>query len=80
MKKPTLILSLHCYALIATSLLAQTNPIAIFPDEDPLTPENLLLVWPSTPGIRYEVKQSTNLQSCQVIPPRPTARPSRCLS
>ena len=53
MKKFTLILSLHCFALAATSLLAQTNRTTIFPDEDALTPENLKLVWPATPGLRY---------------------------
>jgi formylglycine-generating enzyme len=52
-------------------LAAQTNPIAIFPDEDALTPENLKLVWPSTPSIRYEVQQSTNLQSWSTAPGYP---------
>jgi formylglycine-generating enzyme len=49
----------------------QTNNPVIFPDEDALTPENLKLVWPSTPGIRYEVKQSTNLQSWSTAPGYP---------
>ena len=52
-------------------LAAQTNRVAIFPDEDALTPENLRLVWPSTPGLRYEVKQSTNLQSWSTAPGYP---------
>ncbi len=52
-------------------LAAQTNPIAIFPDEDALTPEKLKLVWPATPGLRYEVKQSTNLQSWSTAPGYP---------
>jgi hypothetical protein len=52
-------------------LVAQTNTIAIFPDEDAGTPENLKLVWPSTPGLRYEVKQSTNLQSWATAPGYP---------
>jgi hypothetical protein len=52
-------------------LAAQTNKPAIFPDEDALTPENLKLVWPSTPGLRYEVKQSTNLQSWSTAPGYP---------
>ena len=52
MKKLTLILSLKVCALAATTLLAQTNRIAIFPEEDTQTPENLLLVWPATPGVR----------------------------
>jgi formylglycine-generating enzyme required for sulfatase activity len=52
-------------------LAAQTNTIAIFPDEDAGTPENLKLVWPTTPGLRYEVKQSTNLQSWATAPGYP---------
>jgi hypothetical protein len=52
-------------------LAAQTNRVAIFPGEDPLTPENLRLVWPATPGLRYEVKQSTNLQSWSTAPGYP---------
>jgi hypothetical protein len=52
-------------------LAAQTNRVTIFPDEDPLTPENLRLVWPATPGFRYEVKQSTNLQSWSTAPGYP---------
>ena len=62
---------LQCCFVPMGALLAQTNTIAIFPDEDPLTPENLKLVWPSTPGLRYEVKQSTNLQSWSTAPGYP---------
>ncbi|MCX6915867.1 MAG: SUMF1/EgtB/PvdO family nonheme iron enzyme [Verrucomicrobia bacterium] len=60
-----------CCCLAVLPLAAQTNPIAIFPDEDALTPENLRLVWPATPGLRYEVKQSTNLQSWSTAPGYP---------
>ena len=73
MKKLTLILSLKVCALAATTLLAQTNRIAIFPEEDTQTPENLLLVWPATPGVRYEVRQSTNLQTWTTPPGFPAA-------
>ncbi len=73
MKKLTLILSLKVCALAATTLLAQTNRIAIFPEEDTQTPENLLLVWPATPGVRYEVRQSTNLQTWTTPPGFPAS-------
>jgi hypothetical protein len=62
---------LQCCFVPMGGLVAQTNPIAIFPDEDALTPENLKLVWPATPGLRYEVKQSTNLQSWSTAPGYP---------
>jgi len=39
---------------------AQTNQAVIFPGD---TAQTLNLVWPATPGLRYEVKESTNLQS-----------------
>ena len=53
-------------------LAAQTNPPAVlFPDEDSLTPENWIVVWPATPGLRYEVQQSTNLQSWSTSPGYP---------
>ena len=61
----------HCFFLAAASLSAQTNSSVIFPDEDPLTPEVLKLVWPATPGLRYEVQQSTNLQSWTTAPGYP---------
>ena len=63
MKTRTLMLLLPCCCMAVLPLAGQTNRVAIFPDEDPLAPEKLKLVWPSTPGLRYEVKQSTNLQS-----------------
>jgi sulfatase modifying factor 1 len=69
MKTRPLTLLLCCLA--ALPLTAQTNRVTIFPDEDALTPENLKLVWPSTPGIRYEVKQSTNLQFWSTAPGYP---------
>jgi formylglycine-generating enzyme required for sulfatase activity len=47
---------------------AQTNQPVIFPGDDPQNPQNLKLVWPATPGIRYEVIQSTNLQSWTTAP------------
>ena len=52
---------------------AQTNQPVIFPGDDPLNPQNLRLVWPTTPGIRYEVFQSTNLQSWSAAPGYPAA-------
>src|ERR1035437_4364443 len=71
MKTRTLMLLLPCCCMAVLPLTAQTNRIAIFPDEDPLTPENLRLVWPATPGLRYEVKQSTNLQTWSTAPGYP---------
>jgi formylglycine-generating enzyme len=64
-------LLLPCCWMAVLPLAAQTNRVAIFPDEDPLTPENLKLVWPATPDLRYEVKQSTNLQSWSTAPGYP---------
>jgi hypothetical protein len=61
MKTRTLMLLLPCCGMAVLPLMAQTNRVAIFPDEDAQTSEKLKLVWPSTPGLRYEVKQSTNL-------------------
>ena len=63
-------LALLFAGLFATTrlLAAQPNQIAIFPDEDAQTLENFRLVWPATPGIRYEVRQSTNLQSWTTAP------------
>ncbi len=58
--------------LITGLVFAETErKPAIFPEEDPQTPENYRLVWPTTPGIRYEVRQSTNLQSWTVSPGYP---------
>ena len=64
-------LLLPCCCMAVLPLAAQTNRVAIFPDEDALTPENLKLVWPATPGLRYEVQQSTNLQSWATAPGYP---------
>ena len=52
---------------------AQTNQPVIFPGDDPLNPQSLKLVWPATPGLRYEVMQSTNLQSWTTAPGYPAA-------
>ena len=71
MKTRTSLLLLSCCAVAVLPLAAQTNRVTIFPGEDPLAPENLRLVWPSTPGFRYEVKQSTNLQSWATAPGYP---------
>jgi hypothetical protein len=61
-------------ALAALPLAAQTNATAVlFPDEDALTPENWKVVWPATPGLRYEVQQSTNLQTWSTAPGYPAA-------
>ncbi|MCU0785607.1 MAG: hypothetical protein MUF81_16500 [Verrucomicrobia bacterium] len=71
MKTRTLLLVLQCCCVAALPLAAQTNRVVIFPDEDALTPEKLKLVWPATPGLRYEVQQSTNLQSWSTAPGYP---------
>ena len=53
-------------------LAAQTNtPVIILPNDDPLMSQNLKLVWPATPGLRYEVQQSTNLQTWTIAPGYP---------
>ena len=59
-----LFVALQC--LIAVRLAADTNSVAIYPEADPLTPENYVIAWPSTPGVRYEVRQSTDLESWTV--------------
>ncbi len=75
MKTRTLLL-LWSYCVTSLPLAAQTNLTpAIFPDEDTQTPESLRLVWPATPGLRYEVRQSTNLQSWTTAPGFPAAAP-----
>jgi hypothetical protein len=73
MKTRTLMLLLPCGCMAVLPLAVQTNRVAIFPDEDALRPENLKLVWPATPGLRYEVQQSTNLQSWSIAPGYPAA-------
>jgi formylglycine-generating enzyme required for sulfatase activity len=65
MKIRTLFFSINCLCLAAFSLAAQTNQPVIFPGDDP---QSLKLVWPATPGVRYEVMQSTNLQSWTTAP------------
>ena len=72
-------MKIHALALLLTGfiaatvpLVAQTNTTAVlFPDEDALTPENWKVVWPATPGLRYEVQQTTNLQSWTTAPGYP---------
>jgi hypothetical protein len=71
MNARTFFLFFPCCFLAVASLSAQTNNLVIFPDEDPLTPEILKLVWPATPGLRYEVQQSTNLQTWTTAPGYP---------
>src|SRR6266545_645310 len=57
-----------CLFAATATLFAQSSKTVIFPDEDVLTPENLKLVWPTTPGLRYEVRQSTDLQFWTTAP------------
>jgi len=71
MKTRTWLLLLACGGMAVLPLAAQTNRVAIYPGEDALSPEKLKLVWSSTPGLRYEVKQSTNLQSWSATPGYP---------
>jgi formylglycine-generating enzyme required for sulfatase activity len=60
---------LACLSLPAASLFAQAQVLlTIFPDEDPLTPADYRLVWPTLPGQRYEVRQSSDLQTWAVVP------------
>ena len=47
--------------------------LSIFPNEDLSSSNNFTLVWPTTPGVRYEVRQSTNLQSWSTVPGYPAA-------
>jgi hypothetical protein len=58
----------QCCLVPVASVRAQSNTIAIFPDEDPVAPGNLRLVWPAKPSVRYEVQQSTNLQAWATAP------------
>ena len=74
MKTRSPIFLLCLMAVLPLSAQTNINPV-IFPDEDVLTPESLRLVWPSTPGLRYEVKQSTNLQTWTTAPDFPAAAP-----
>ena len=62
--------SIICLCLAAFSLAAQTNQPVIFPGDDA---QSLKLVWPATPGLRYEVMQSTNLQTWTTAPGYPAA-------
>ena len=82
MKNHLLALIAALLGIVTSPLAAQTNTAAVlFPDEDLLTTENWKVVWPATPGLRYEVKQSTNLQSWTprpAIPLPPVAPPNKC--
>src|ERR1035437_2505910 len=68
MKIRNLIVLLNCLALLAHA--APTNQPVIFPGDDA---QSLKLVWPATPGLRYEVQQSTNLQTWTTAPGYPAA-------
>ncbi|MDE3068684.1 MAG: hypothetical protein KGJ60_14200 [Verrucomicrobiota bacterium] len=67
MKPKGRILALTCFFASLLPLRAQTNMAAIFPNEGSSS-SNFMLVWPTTPGVRYEVRQSTNLQSWSTVP------------
>ena len=71
MKLKILILSC-CFAALLP-LGAQTNMLSIFPNEDLSSSNTFILAWPTTPGVRYEVLQSTNLQSWSTVPGYPAA-------
>ncbi len=64
---PLLLLGCFWFSTVGLPAQAQTLP-AIFPDEDPLTPADYRLVWPASPGQRYEVRQSTDLRTWTVVP------------
>jgi formylglycine-generating enzyme required for sulfatase activity len=70
MKIRNLLVLLNCLATF--SLAAQTNQPVIFPG-DATNPGSLKLVWPATPGLRYAVQQSTNLQTWTTAPGYPAA-------
>ena len=70
MKILILYFSAICLCLADFSLAAQTNQPVIFPGDDA---QSLKLVWPATPGVRYEVQQSTNLQTWTTAPGFPAA-------
>lgn len=73
MKLKIQILTLSCCFAALLPLGAQTNTLSIFPNEDLSSSNNFLLVWPTTPGVRYEIRQSTNLQSWTTAPGYPAA-------
>ena len=52
---------------------AQTLSPVIVPEENPQTAEDLLLVWDTEPGVRYEVRESGNLQTWSVVDGYPLA-------
>ncbi|MEI6075528.1 MAG: immunoglobulin domain-containing protein [Verrucomicrobiota bacterium] len=68
MKIRNLVALFNCLALFATA--ATTNKAVIFPGD---TAQSQKLVWPATPGLRYTVQQSTNLQSWTTAPGYPVA-------
>lgn len=68
LKLRQLVILLQCLFAAVASGFAQTNSVLLLPEDDPLTPATLKLVWPATPGLRYEIQQSTNLQSWTIAP------------
>lgn len=72
MKLKIQVLVLACSFTALRPLGAQTNMISIFPNGGSSSSSNFVLVWPTTPGLTYEVLQSTNLQSWSVMPGFPT--------
>ncbi len=66
MRVRNLLVIFSCLALLAHAAIA--NPPVIFPGD---TAQSLKLVWPATPGLRYTVQQSTNLQSWTTAPGYP---------
>ena len=73
MKMKLKILILSCCFAALLPLGAQTNMLSIFPNEDLSSSNTFILAWPTTPGVRYEVLQSTNLQSWSIVPGYPAA-------
>ena len=69
------LLALFCCQIIVAQA-APTHSAVIFPGD---TAQTLNLVWPATPGLRYEVKESTNLQSWTTAPgyPAPAFGPAQ---
>lgn len=68
MKSVVFLIVFSCLAPLAYG--ASTNSPVIFPGD---TAQSLKLVWPATPGLRYTVQQSTNLQSWSTVPGYPAA-------
>lgn len=62
-------------AMAAACVAGDTVEPAIFPEEDGQTPEDYRLVWPATPGLRYEVRQSPDLDLWTTLPGYPVVAP-----